>query len=186
MLDRRAGRHVAWSIFLGSAFAFVTAFVVTVPRLRVKGPSLIDDWTEIRYGPLAWHQLSHLGFDPAIHDPGRFRPSFWGIWAELQWHTLGGPDSMIGPNFWNYVRIALFVASVAAIVVLALELTGIRPRTGLTALFAATPSVLILGTPQLAVDFLRFGPQEPLLFGGIAAGLLLCSPPPAGSCNDKA
>jgi hypothetical protein len=152
---------------------FVVAFVVTVPRLRVHGPSLVDDWTEIRYGPLAWHQLKHLAYDPASYDPGRFRPAFWGIWSQLQWHTLGAPGSMIGPNLWNYVRIALFAIAVAGIVVVALELSGSRLGTGWAAVFAALPAVLVLGTPQFGVDFERFGPQEPLLFGGIAAGLLL-------------
>jgi hypothetical protein len=175
VLDRRARRHVAGAIALGTAISFVVAFVATVPRLRVHGPSLVDDWVEIRWGPLAWHQLTHLAYDPATYDTGRFRPAFWGVWSQLQWHTLGAPGSMTGPNLWNYLKILLFLAPLAAIVVVALEACVPGIGTMRAAIFAALPAVLMLGTPQLAVDFQRFGPQEPLLFGGIAAGLLILS-----------
>ena len=173
LLDRRVRRHLTLSTAIGAGITFVVALVVIAPRFRVGGPSLIDDWTQIRYSPVAWDQLKHLSYDATIYDVGRFRPGFWGIWSQLQWHTLGAPGSMVGPNLWNLARIALFAFATAGIVVVALEWSGRRFGTGWTGLLAAAPGVLIVATPQIGVDFERLGPQEPLLFGGIGAGVLL-------------
>ena len=94
------------------------------------------------------------------------------MWAFLSWHTLGAPDSMIGPNAWNTLRFLLFVLPLAA-----LPLVLARPRRAFPAwagiVAAATIPAVIVATPQLAVQFARLGPAEPLMVGGMAAGCAL-------------
>jgi hypothetical protein len=161
------------ALIAGLAVAVLSLWL-TAPRLSITGPSLIDDWTEIRWSPLAFHQLLHLAYDPSTYDAGRYRPGFWGFWAELQWHTFGAPGILRSPNLWNFVRNGLFGLGLAAVVV-----AGIRPQTrdrlGIVwvTVLGAIPGALVVSTPQLARDFARFGPQEPLLVGAMAVGLVL-------------
>jgi hypothetical protein len=150
----------------------VLAVYVISPRFgSLTIPSLVDDWTQLYNSPTALHQLEHFSYHPATYDPLRYRPAFWGIWSYLQWHTLGAPRSMRGPNIWNLVRIgtlALALSSLAA--------AAIRPRRRLElrplwfGLLAALPGVLLFSTPAFAVDLAHFGPQEPLLIAALALG----------------
>jgi hypothetical protein len=159
---------------IGGLVVAVLAAWLTAPRLSITGPSMVDDWAELRFSPLAFRQALHLSYDPALYDAGRYRPGFWAVWAQLQWHTLGAPDTMRGPNLWNLIRNGLFGLGLASVVVAAIRPT-VRERIGpawLSAL-AAIPGALVVSTPALARDFSRFGPQEPLLVGGMTLGLVL-------------
>ena len=157
----------------GLAVALLAAWL-TSPRFSITGPSLIDDWAEVRWSPLAFHQALHLGYDPATYDAGRYRPAFWAFWAQLQWHTLGAPETMRGPNLWNVIRNGMFGLGLAGVVVGAIR-PAVRERLGPAwlAALAAVPGALVVSTPQLTRDFARLGPQEPLLVGGMALGLVI-------------
>lgn len=160
--------------FLASSLIVVAVSLwLLSPRFSITGPALIDDWDVIREGGLAMHQLTDLSLNTTLYDAGRFRPGMW-IAGWVQWHVLGGPKSMTGPNFWNLIRAWLFGAGLCGAVV-----AGVRPearrrlgRGWLTAI-AALPALLVLTTPGLIDNFARFVPQEPQLVGGMAAGLLL-------------
>ena len=159
---------------IGGLVVALLAAWLTSPRFSVTAPSLIDDWAELRWSPLAFHQALHLGYDPATYDGGRYRPGFWAFWAQLQWHTLGAPHTMRGPNLWNVIRNGLFGLGLASVVVAAIR-PAVRARLGTAwlAALAAVPGALVVSTPQLTHDFARLGPQEPLLVGGMALGLVL-------------
>jgi hypothetical protein len=155
------------------AFLAVSALAMLIvsPRFTIGGLSLVDDWSGYERSPHALRQLLRLSYDPAAFgDPNRYRPGSVGVWNSLEWHTLGAPASLVGPNVWNTLRILLFVVSAMALLLATVPRT-LRPRARL-ALAAGLP-VLVLTTPGFAVDLARFGPVEPLLVGGMTGGALL-------------
>ncbi|HXF98269.1 MAG TPA: hypothetical protein VNJ46_06615 [Gaiellaceae bacterium] len=125
----------------------------------------MDDWAAVVHGGEQVAALARLD-NP---EEERFRPA-WLVWGYLQWHTFDAPGGLVGPNAWNLLRLAILVAGLALLVALALP----PPRTRLEALLqgplAALPPFLVLTVPKLARDLARFGPQEPLLVGGMALG----------------
>ncbi len=136
------------------------------PRFSIDGPSLIDDWSAISRSPA---QLVHPGRLLSADGP-RFRPGFV-VWNYVQWHTLGAPRGLAGPNAWGVARLLLFLIGVALVTVLALWLGGYRahpPRFAF--LLVGLAPLALLAMPTVAIDFARFGPQEPLLVGGLAVG----------------
>jgi len=155
------------------AFVVVLAFGVWIiaPRFSIAGPSVVDDWSAIDNSRHALDRLVHLDYDPAkVNDPHRYRPSYTAVWNYLQWHTLGAPGSMTGPNAWNLLRLALFVA---ALLVLPLALIPtFRWRLGpvWTGLLAALPPAMVLATTMTGEDFGRLGPVEPMLVAGMMLG----------------
>jgi hypothetical protein len=164
---------MAVPLLASSLIVMLVSLWLLSPRFSITGPALIDDWYVIRESGFAMHQLINLSLNTTLYDVGRFRPGMWiAEWA--QWHVLGGPKSMTGPNLWNLIRAWLFGAGLCGAVV-----AGVRPearrrlgRRWLTAI-AALPALVVLTTPGLIDNFARFVPQEPLLVGGMAAGLLL-------------
>jgi len=149
------------------------------PRFGIEGPSLIDDWASLHRAPLAVDALLELeyigGSPPEVDSSARYRPAFTAVWNSLQWRTFGAPGDLTGPNVWNALRLVLFVLGLAAIplAVLAGPLRREREPGRFKLALATAPPALVLCTPALPVDFARFGPQEPLLLGGMGAGGLL-------------
>jgi len=154
-----------WTVVAASCATFATSIWLISPRFAIGGPSLIDDWTDQARSP---HQVSSVTrlFSVYVY---RFRPG-WIAWNYLQWHTFGAPAQMLGPNVWGVVRLLTFVVGVAWLSFLLLrrrlESTS---RTLVWTVLTIVP-LLVLTTPNVAVEYARFGPQEPLLIGCMALG----------------
>jgi hypothetical protein len=169
-----------WLLPLLTAIVLTTilAIVITAPRFDMTAPSTIDDWSMIRHGEQAFHQLLSLNYDPATYDGGRYRPAFYGVWSPLQWHSFGAPYYLRSANAWNLVRIVVFLLALAALVLALVrperrrEIAADRFGPIWLGVLAALPGTLVLLTPAFAVDLARFGPQEPLMLGGIVLGAL--------------
>lgn len=147
------------------------AMLVVSPRFTIGGLSLVDDWSAYSKSPHALERLLHLSYDPAaVGDPHRYRPASIAVWNGLVWHTLGAPESLVGPNVWNTLRILLYVGAAMA---LALAVVPRALRPGARVALAAGLPALVLTTPGFGPDFARFGPAEPLLVGGMTGGALL-------------
>ncbi|MFY9470049.1 MAG: hypothetical protein WAP37_08045 [Solirubrobacterales bacterium] len=149
--------------------------LVIWPRFSVGQPSVIDDWSAYTGSGKALNGLLNLSYDPeAVADPRRYRPAYIAIWNWLQWHTLGAPGSMIGPNAWNLLRISAFGLSafLVPLVVLRDSLRTSIDRLAVVSL-AALLLVAIVATPFVAGDFYRFGPVELSLVWGMTLGALL-------------
>jgi hypothetical protein len=161
-------RRLAFVAAAGSAV--VLGIWVISPRFAIPDLSLVDDWWLATFSDEVTRALVHLDYDPdAIGDPRRYRPTHVGVWSYLVWHTLGAPASLVGPNLWNLLRLALFVVPLAA---LPLALAGgesARRDRAAVALAAAVPAV-VLATPALGVEFARLGTAEPFLVGGMVSG----------------
>ena len=141
---------------------FIVAVWVVSPRLAITGPSLIDDWYALTHGSAEARQLVHRDLPDGI----RYYPA-WILWNYAQWRLPGAPGSLVGPNLLDLARILVLVAGLTAATNLVLPRSASPTRH---ALLAALPALLVISTPGFAVDLARFGPQEPLLVGGIAAG----------------
>jgi hypothetical protein len=130
---------------------------------------MIDDWSAISKSP---HQLREvLSFGNP--ESQRYRPGFI-LWNALQWHTLGAPNSFLGPQFWNLLRIALVVVGVTALTGLLLSPGGnSRSRFDARWLLVTAVPLTVVTAAALPIDFARFGPQEPLMVGGMALGAVL-------------
>jgi hypothetical protein len=158
--------------------ATVLAIVVTSPRFDMTTPATIDDWSMIRHGEQAFHQLLTLNYDPTTFDNGRYRPAFYGVWAPLQWHSFGAPYDLRSANAWNLARVLTLLIALAALVLALIsperrrEIAADRFGTICLGVLAALPGALVLLTPAFAVDLARFGPQEPLMLGAIVLGAL--------------
>ena len=138
---------------------------VTSPRFALETPSLVDDWWAISRAP------DRLGDVFRLSNPEeqRFRPG-WIVWGYLQWNTLDAPRGDIGPNLWNVLRILILVAGLTLLTALALPAARSRAESVLHAALAGAPALLVATVPKFAADLARFGPQEPLLLGGMALG----------------
>ena len=144
-------------------------FGANEPRLHHRFPSMVDDWYGIAYAP---DQLKDV---IASRNPEeqRYRPGFI-AWNALQWHTLDAPSGSTGPQFWGLLRLGLLVVGTtlfAALAILTIDAGGwcVDPRW----LLVVGVPLAVLTAPTLAIDFARFGPQEPLLVGGMSLGAAL-------------
>jgi hypothetical protein len=167
-----AGDGAIPRMLIASAVGLALVVWVLSPRFGVHFPSMIDDWFAIDNGPSAMHHLLRLDYVPAeVNDPRRYRPAYTAVWTYLQWHTLGAPGGLTGPNIWNIGRVGLLCLSLAWLVFAA------APRTARTSrslpMLALVPVLLVLGMPAFGIDFARFGPVEPILVGAMVAGGLL-------------
>jgi len=130
---------------------------------------MIDDWNGASRGASSLVDL----LAPFVERPVlRFRPGF-DLFDHIEWHTLGAPHDMTGPNLWNAVRLALFVAAVG--VVPALVARAVAPDLSsftLGALTAVPPAVVVTGG-VISVDLARLAPQEPMLVGATVCGAAL-------------
>jgi hypothetical protein len=167
LVRTQAGVALIAAVLTGAVAIFVIS-----PRFgSITSPSLIDDWDQLYYSPTALHQLEHLSYDPKAFDPLRYRPSFWGVWSYLQWHTFGAPQRMRGPNAWNLIRIGALALALALMAIAAVHPRRRREqRRYWLGLLAAVPGILLFSTPAFGVDLARFGPQEPLLIASLGLG----------------
>jgi hypothetical protein len=138
---------------------------LTSPRFEIETPSLVDDWAAITKPDDQLREVFRLG-NP---EEDRFRPG-WIAWNYLQWHTLDAPEGMIGPHVWNVLRILVLVGGLTLLTALALPPPRRGSEAALHAALAAIPAFVVVTAPKLTVDLTRFGPQEPLLVGGMALG----------------
>jgi hypothetical protein len=135
------------------------------PRFAIDGPSLVDDWSAISRSSDQLAALLRLE-NP---EPDRFRPS-WIAWNYVQWHTFDAPGGLAGPNAWNIFRLLVFVVGMTLMTALLLpRARDLRPSL-VHASLAVLPAFTVLAVPKFARDFAWFGPQEPLLLGGLALG----------------
>ena len=77
---------------------------------------------------------------------------------------------MVGPNVWNICRLLVFVLGMTLMTALMLPRARDIRQTVVHAGLAAMPAFTVLAVPKFARDFAWFGPQEPLLLGGLALG----------------
>lgn len=142
------------------------------PRLHTTFPSVIDDWVGIRDAPDQLREVVRLGSPEAQ----RYRPGFT-TWNVLQWHTLGAPERLVGPQLWGLLRAVLLVLGVTLLAALLVDRlrAGWSWRDRRRLLIVGVP-VAALTAPSLAIDLARYGPQEPLLVGCMALGTVLLVP----------
>ena len=147
-----------------SVIAFALATWIISPRFSLSQPSLIDDWWNII---LSQRQVLDVTQFYAPDEP-RFRPAYM-LWNYGQWHILGAPESLIWPNVAGVARVLLLVSGLALFTALALG--SRRTRHGLDSFaLVLLPPLLVVSVPQFGVDLARFGPQEPVLVGGVMLG----------------
>jgi hypothetical protein len=125
----------------------------------------VDDWSAISRSS---DQLSALlRFENPESE--RFRPS-WIAWNYVQWHTFDAPQGLTGPNAWNLLRVLVFVVGMSLLTALMLPRARDLRQSIVYAGLAVLPAFTVLAVPKFARDFAWFGPQEPLLLGGLALG----------------
>jgi hypothetical protein len=161
-----SGAALRWALLLvASVIVSGLAVWMISPRFEIDSPSLVDDWFGVAHSS---DQLSDvLRFTNP--ETQRFRPGVV-VWTYVQWHTFDAPGGLVGPNFWNVVRLLTLVAGLCLFTALALS---VRRGAGQAALFAglaSLPAFVVVLVPKFARDLARFGPQEPLLVGGMALG----------------
>jgi hypothetical protein len=157
-------------IALSVAVVGLVALWVLEPRLHHTFPSMIDDWSAISNAPDQLRTVLTLG-NP---ERGRYRPGFI-AWNALQWHTLGAPQSFVGPQLWNGFRVLTLIVGLVLLAGLLTRGGGgaeATPRFTRCLLITSVP-LSIVTMPALAVDLARFGPQEPLLVGCMCVGSVL-------------
>jgi hypothetical protein len=130
---------------------------------------MIDDWSSIQETPKQLHDTLTLGRAEA----GRYRPGFV-AWNKLQWYTLGAPNSFVGPQIWEALRIAVLVVGVTLLTLLLTELgrPRIQGRDPRWLLVAGVPLVAITA-PSLVIDLARYAIQEVLMVGCMGLGAVL-------------
>jgi hypothetical protein len=146
----------------------VTAWMIG-PRLGYRFPSMIDDWSAIEKAPRQLHIALRLGMPEDL----RYRPGFV-LWNALQWHTLGAPADLVGPELWGVARVAVLLVGLLLLALLLVEarrprIVGLDPRW----LLVAGAPLAIITPPSFGIDLARYGPQEPLLVGCMALGAVL-------------
>jgi hypothetical protein len=151
-------------VVVGALVSGLATWLIS-PRFELDTPSVVDDWYGIAVVPDQLREVARFE-NPELE---RYRPG-WVAWQALQWHTLDAPDGMVGPNLWGVLRIVILVAGLTLMTSVMLP----RPRSArdavLHAAVAAIPAFLVVVVPKFAVDLARFGPQEPVLVGGMALG----------------
>lgn len=143
----------------------VTALTIE-PRFHHLFPSMIDDWSGIEKAPEQLRAILRLE-NP---EEQRYRPGFV-AWSALQWHTLGAPRELVGPQVWGALRALVLVLGVVLLAFVVVG-AGRRLEAARWLLLLGVPLV-VLTPPSLAIDLARFGPQEPLLVGGMGLGAAL-------------
>jgi hypothetical protein len=153
------------------AFAVVVALVAGLavwlisPRFEIDTPSLVDDWASLSRSDDQVARLVRLD-NP---EPQRFVPSV-AIWSYVQWHTFDAPGGLVGPNFWNLVRLFTLVVGLSLLTAVALPVRPGAWNAVLLAALAGIPAFAVVTVPKFARDLARFGPQEPMLVGALALG----------------
>ena len=135
------------------------------PRFEIDVASVVDDWAAYFYSPEQLADVLRL----TNPETERFRPGVI-LWGYLQWHTFGAPQDLLGPNVWNVLRVVILVAGLTLFTAVALPVRRGRLELVLYAGLASIPAFVVVLVPKFARDLARFGPQEPLLVGGMALG----------------
>jgi hypothetical protein len=163
--DARVGTVRVLALVVVVALVSGLATWLISPRFELDTPSVVDDWYGVSRIP---EQLRDV---VVLDNPERerYRPG-WIAWQALQWHTLDAPDGMVGPSLWGVLRVVILVAGLTLMTSLMLPRPRSRRGAVLHAALAAIPAFLVVVVPKFAVDLARYGPQEPLLVGGMALG----------------
>jgi len=135
------------------------------PRFEIVTPSVVDDWAALFHSSDQISQV--LRFENPESD--RFRPGVI-AWTYVQWHTFDAPQGLVGPNSWNVLRVLVLVAGLSLLTALAIPFRRGRLDAVLYAALVGIPAFVVVMVPKFARDLARFGPQEPLLVGGMALG----------------
>ena len=150
-----------------AAIVVVGAYAIWLisPRFEIDLPSLVDDWASLSRSSDQVAALLRLE-NP---EEQRFVPALF-VWNYLQWHTFDAPAGLVGPNAWGILRTLILFAGLSLLTAVVLP----RRRGGwnavLDAALVAIPAFAVVTVPKFARDIARFGPQEPLLIGGMALG----------------
>jgi hypothetical protein len=158
--------HYRLGLAAGFGAAAVLGVLVVSTRFEVHSPSLLDDWY------FASQSVNSIGdlLDPFLHAIGpRFRPGYE-LWSRLEWHTLGAPEDVTGPNLFGVLRVLVFVAGAVLVPAVIAATSEPRPSPPGIAALAAAVGVLLFSGPEPTGDFFRLGPQEPLMVGAAASG----------------
>lgn len=159
----RAARGLA--LLLVVALVSGLAVWVISPRFEIDAPSLVDDWASLSRSGDQVAELIRLD-NPEDH---RFVPSL-AVWSYVQWHTFDAPRGLVGPNFWNLVRVLGLVVGLSLFTAVALPFRRGVWNAVLYAALAGIPAFAVVTVPKFARDMARFGPQEPMLVGALALG----------------
>lgn len=159
-------RTARWTL-LSLAICGVSLLAIWMisPRFEIDVPSMVDDWAAYFYSPDQLREILRF----TNPETERFRPGVI-LWGYLQWHTLGAPQDLLGPNAWNVLRVVILVAGLTLVTALALPIRRGRLELVLYVGLASIPAFVVVLVPKFARDLARFGPQEPLLVGGMALG----------------
>ena len=161
--ERRGAHWLLLSLAIG-AVSLLAVWMIS-PRFEIDVASVVDDWAAYFYSPDQLADVLRL----TNPETERFRPGVI-VWGYLQWHTLGAPESLVGPNAWNVLRVVILVAGLTLFTALALPVRRGRLELVLYVGLASIPAFVVVLVPKFARDLARFGPQEPLLVGGMALG----------------
>jgi hypothetical protein len=165
VVSANAGVLGRWLLLAGVTAVSLLAVWMISPRFEIDTPSVVDDWAALFYSSDQIADVVRF----ANPETERFRPGVI-LWTYAQWHTFDAPGGLVGPNAWNLLRVVILVAGLSLLTALALPLRRGRLEAVLYASLAVLPAFVVVLVPKFARDLARFGPQEPLLVGGMALG----------------
>jgi hypothetical protein len=168
----RLERRYLAAVAAGFAIVAALGLLILSERFRIGMPAIIDDWAFATGPPRGVHDLLSPFVNSGGIGGGRFRPS-WELWSYAEWHTLGAPGHMVGPNLFAGLRLLLCCAALAIVPGVVAATTRPRPDPVLLAALCVAAGLLLFSSPATDLDFLRLGTQEPLLFGATVSGTAL-------------
>ena len=164
-LDTRRSPLYPWLLLTAFAAVVLLAVWMISPRFEIDTPSLVDDWASLSRSSDQVAALLRLD-NP---EESRFVPALF-VWNYLQWHTFDAPTGLVGPNAWGILRVLILVGGLCLLTAVALPARRGGWNALLDATLVAIPAFAVFTVPKFARDVARFGPQEPLLVGGLALG----------------
>src|SRR5262245_6362034 len=95
---------------VGAAVAILAVIVMIAPRFAHTFPSMVDDWAAIQ------NAVDELPKALTGRNPEelRYRPG-WVVWNAVQWHTLGAPTHLWGPQIWGALRLAVLALGLSTL-----------------------------------------------------------------------
>ena len=152
------------------AFAAVSALGILILSVRFElgTPSITDDWLFAS----TTHATIFDYLKSFVEPVGRYRPA-WEVSQFIQWHTLGAPGSLTGPNAWAVARTILFAAGLVLVPGIVAASERPRPSALLLGALGTAVGLFIFSGPVSDVDFLRLGVQEQVLVGAPICGAAL-------------
>ncbi len=163
-----------YAVAIGVAFAVATAvgMAILANRFGIGTPAIVDDWIFAAQPNKDLGALLEPFFEPGGIGGGRYRPG-WELWAHVQWHVLGAPDSLLAPNLFAVLRMLLVCAAVVVVPGVVAATAARRPSPVLLASLCAAAPLLIFASPATDLDFIRLGIQEPMMIGATVCGTAL-------------